>query len=222
MPSITAAALQWQGKGYVFGGPGWPPGDWDCSSFASTVLNEADPGIVLPGGGRWGDAGYPPHEHGPDVAAYASWAGAQTVQAPQPGDLVIWGPNGHIGFYLGPNQMISALNPGLGVRKSGILGNGPGGSSPTEYRRVLGVDGGTGREQVPGGVDVTAAWQALFPKLSLRDLALPAVVIAATIAGSVLLVGLLYLGGTALAGWAAASAGSAAAGAVVSRVRERA
>lgn len=219
MPSITEAALQWQGKGYVFGGPGWPPGDWDCSSFASTVLNEASPGIILPGGGRWGDPGYPPYAHGPVVSGYASWTGAQTVQAPAPGDLVIWGPDGHIGFYLGPDQMISALNPQLGVRKSGILGNGPGGGSPTEYRRVLGVAGGTGREQAPGGVDVTAAWQALFPKLSLRDLVLPGAAVVAAVAAGVLAAGLLYLGGITLAGWAATATGTAAAAAVASRVR---
>lgn len=226
MPSITAAALQYVGKWtYVFGGIPDPPITLvgDCSSFVTTVLSEADTNITLPGGGHWGQPGYPPLSHGPDVADYIAWDGAEDVTylTARPGDLVLWGPNGHIGIYLGPNSMVSALNPSLGVRKGTIFGAGPGGGSPTNYRRVRGVDGGTGSE-VPGagGVDVQAAWDALFPKLSFRDFAVPAVVALVAVAGGVLLVGLLYMGGVALAGYAASQAGTAAAGAVTARVRE--
>lgn len=139
---IVGYALRFRGQGYVFGGPGWPPGNWDCSSFASTVLGRGG-GLRLPGGGRWGDAGYPPHTHGPVVLDYASWAGAQTVPRGLPGDIVVWPgalAGGHMGIVTGPGQMISALNPQLGTIVTPIAGYGPAGITPV-YRRLTGVAG---------------------------------------------------------------------------------
>src|SRR5215471_17844478 len=82
---IAQDAEQYIGLGYVYGGDASQPGVWDCSSFVSYVLGH-DLGLALPGG-RWGEPGFPPTSHGPVVETYASWAGAQTVTAPQVGDL---------------------------------------------------------------------------------------------------------------------------------------
>lgn len=203
--TITAAALLYRGSGYVYGGPGWPPGNWDCSSFVSEVLGR-QLSLTLPGGGKWGSPGYPPNSHGPDVDAYAAWGGAVPVAAGTPGALVMWvgaGPNGHIGICLGPDKMISALNPNYGTAVTPINGYGPGGLSPV-YRRVTGAAGGTGAAGAgTPGVDVTSLWQQLFPKVSWQELALPALVVAAVLAAGVVATGLVLAGGVAGTVWLA-------------------
>lgn len=141
---IAAAGRRYAGQRYVYGGNASSPGDWDCSSFISYVLGH-DLALSLPSG-RWGDPGFPPNSHGPVVVDYSQWAGAVTVTRPEPGDLVIWdglGAGGHIGIYLGPNQMVSALDTRDGTLVSPIAGYGPGGGDPTAYRRVTGLSGGT-------------------------------------------------------------------------------
>ena len=215
--AIVTAALPWEGQGYVFGGPGWPPGDWDCSSFVSEILGR-QLHLQLPGGLRWGTPNAPPNDHGPDVHAYAQWGGAVTVASPAPGDLIIWdgqGGGAHIGIYLGPDQMISALNPSLGVRKSGIAGNGPSGRSPDMYRRVAGVPGSVQTGPGAPAIDVVAAWRSALPGLpGLRGILVPATVVAGLVVGSVLLAGVLYVGGVLLFGVLAAMAGRGAVSAV--------
>ena len=208
--TITSFALQYQGSGYVYGGPGWPPGNWDCSSFVSTVLGRGN-GITLPGGEKWGMPGVPPHEHGPDVEAYAAWGGAVTVTSPSPGDLVVWdgaGPNGHIGIYLGPDEMISALNTASGTKKTPINGYGPSGLTPF-YRRVTGAAGGTGTG--PGGVSVASLWQQALPGLSWKDVVVPAAVVLALLAATAAGVALVSAGAVLAAGTLAARGGQKAA-----------
>lgn len=149
---IARAAERYEGQGYVYGGNASSPGDWDCSSFVSYVLGH-DLGMALPGG-RWGAAGFPPGAHGPVVATYATWTGAQTVGTPAAGDLCIWvglGPDGHIGIAVSGDEMVSALNPSAGVARTPIIGTGPAGA-PLIYRRVTGLAAG-GTDLVP----VTAA-----------------------------------------------------------------
>jgi hypothetical protein len=216
--TITSAALQYQGSGYTYGGPGWPPGNWDCSSFVSEVLGR-QLRLGLPGGGHWGAPGDPPNAHGPDVTAYASWGGAVAVASPSPGDLVIWdgaGPNGHIGIVLGSNEMISALNTSMGTVRTPINGYGPAGLSPV-YRRVTGAPGGS--EAAPGGVDVTSLWQSLFPQLSWRDVLIPAALVAGVIVAAVVVAGGLWAAGTLGLGVAASRAGQKAAAAVTATAR---
>lgn len=116
--AIAAAALKHKGAGYVYGGRADRPGDWDCSSFVSYVLGH-DLGLSLPGG-SWAGPGEPPGSHGPIVSDYRTWAFSAEVAHPQAGDLVIFGPNSHIGIAVSSSQMISALNPELGTVKTAI------------------------------------------------------------------------------------------------------
>lgn len=144
--AIAADAKRYVGKGYVYGGPADRPGDWDCASFVSWVLGH-DLKLPLPGG-RWGQPGFPPHAHGPVVLDYAAWRSARDVPVPQAGDLCCWvgaGPDGHIGIAISASQMVSALNPSLGVEVTPISGTGPA-TAPLVYRRLSGV--------APGGLSL--------------------------------------------------------------------
>lgn len=147
--TISGDALKYAGLGYVYGGTGTRPGDWDCSSFVSYVLGH-DLGLALPGGGHWNAAGYPPHTHGPVVTDYSSWSGAKPVRSPAAGDLCCWvgsGTGGHIGIAISGTRMISALDSSQGTVITPIRGYGPAGA-PLVFRRVTGAPGGAGQ---PGG-----------------------------------------------------------------------
>lgn len=128
---IAAAALAYAGQGYVWGGPADKPGDWDCSSFVSYVLGH-DLGLPLPGGGRYGDPGYPPHAHGPTTLTYMLFGTTVNQGSEQPGDLVVSAE--HMGIVTGGGQMISAQDPQLGTGTGSYPAGFPGG--PPVYRRV--------------------------------------------------------------------------------------
>lgn len=144
--ALASDALTYQGAAYTWGGRADRPGDWDCSSCMSYVLGH-DFGLTLPGGGKYGDPGYPPNSHGPDVASYLAWDGATTLgksEAPQPGDLVLWGPNEHIGMYVGNGSYFSALDTHDGSITTTVAGGG--GSGTPIYRRINGIG------QTPSGI----------------------------------------------------------------------
>jgi cell wall-associated NlpC family hydrolase len=149
--AIARDALRYKGQGYVYGGPASTPGDWDCSSFVSYVLGH-DLKMTLPGGGSYGQPGYPPSSHGPVVVDYAGFGSAVASGQEQAGDLACWvgvGPLGHVGIVTGRGQMISALNPSLGTLVTPIQGTGPAGA-PLVFRRVTGVPGGQYVPPAPG------------------------------------------------------------------------
>lgn len=129
--AISAAALNYSGQGYVWGGPADKPGDWDCSSFVSYVLGH-DLGLALPGGGRYGDPGYPPHAHGPTTLSYMLFGTTVNQGSEQPGDLVVSAE--HMGIVIGGGRMISAQDPQLGTGIGNYPAGFPGG--PPVYRRV--------------------------------------------------------------------------------------
>ena len=136
--AIAADALRYDGLGYVYGGTGSRPGDWDCSSFASYALGH-DLALELPGG-TWAQVTRNGTLHGPVVVTYATWGGAVTIPASAagPGDLVLFvgvGTGGHMGIVLGPDKMISALDTAQGTLITPINGYGPPGA-PVIYRRV--------------------------------------------------------------------------------------
>lgn len=127
---VAAKALTYQGTGYVFGGNASVPGQWDCSSFVSKVLS-GDFGLQLPGGGHWGDAGYPPHAHGPGSTAFMLYGTGVNPLQVRAGDLVV--SVEHIGIAISGTQMISAQQPSTGTRVSGFPAGFPAG--PPVYRR---------------------------------------------------------------------------------------
>jgi cell wall-associated NlpC family hydrolase len=129
--SIANAALKYQGEGYVWGGPADVPGDWDCSSFVSYVLGH-DLGMALPGGGKYGSAGYPPHSHGPTTNDYLLFGEPVNLGSEKPGDLVV--STVHMGIVIGGGGMISAQDPQLGTG-IGTYGSGFPGGTPF-VRRV--------------------------------------------------------------------------------------
>jgi cell wall-associated NlpC family hydrolase len=134
---IAHDALKYQGAGYVYGGKADVPGNWDCSSFVSKVLGQ-DFGMMLPGGGKWGDPGYPPNSHGPGSTAYMLYGTGITLAQIMPGDLIV--STGHIGICIGNGEMISAEDPQYGTR----IGTFPAGfpEGPPVYRRVAGAPAG--------------------------------------------------------------------------------
>jgi cell wall-associated NlpC family hydrolase len=124
--AIANDALKYEGEGYVWGGPADVPGDWDCSSFVSYVLGH-DLAMALPGGGKYGDAGYPPHAHGPTTNDYLLFGTPVNLGSEQPGDLVV--STVHMGVVIGGGGMISAQDPqsgtGIGTYTSGFPGGTP-------------------------------------------------------------------------------------------------
>lgn len=127
---ISNDAQKYVGAGYVYGGNASSVGKWDCSSFVSKVLGE-DFGLILPGGGRWGDPGYPPHSHGPGSTQYMLYGTGVDLSQVIAGDLIV--SVEHIGICIGNGQMISARDPALGTG----IGTFPAGfpSGPPVYRR---------------------------------------------------------------------------------------
>jgi cell wall-associated NlpC family hydrolase len=89
------------GKAYVFGAAG--PSAFDCSGL--TMAAWAQAGVSLP------------HNSG------AQYASGQHVSESElrPGDLVFYySPISHVGMYIGNGQIVNALNPGAGVKVSGL------------------------------------------------------------------------------------------------------
>jgi cell wall-associated NlpC family hydrolase len=118
--AIANDALKYKGAGYVWGGPADRPGNWDCSSFVSYVLGH-DLNYTLPGGGHYGAAGFPPHQHGPTTTTYHGYGKSITRAQVGAGDLVVW-PT-HIGIAISNTTMISARSQTSGTGTSSIDGD---------------------------------------------------------------------------------------------------
>jgi cell wall-associated NlpC family hydrolase len=104
--AVVDLAMSTIGHDYVFGAEG--PNKFDCSGLVYWVFKEAG---ELPriGGSRMG------------ATAYMRWFVSRgrfshDEADARPGDLVVWKNGHHIGIYVGPNQVVSALNERLGVR----------------------------------------------------------------------------------------------------------
>lgn len=127
---IAADALKYIGAGYVFGGNASKVGQWDCSSFVSFILGHEND-LPLPGG-RWGDHGMPPYEHGPTTNDYLLFGKPVAANEVKKGDLVV--NSHHMGIVVTTGSYMSAQTPsagtGLGLYTDGF----PGGSFV--FRRV--------------------------------------------------------------------------------------
>ena len=118
--SVISIAEQYIGHAYHFGGAPGSDGSkpWDCSSFVNFVVG-VRMGKAIPG---YGPGKYKGTVHGPPTGAWAVWDGIQSVTRNNlaPGDIVVWG--GHMGFALGPDRLLSALNPKAGTKEGAIDG----------------------------------------------------------------------------------------------------
>lgn len=126
--AIANQALTYRGDPYVWGGANFPKGG-DCSGLVNDVVGR-DLGMAIPG--------YPTGKftgHGPVTSQWFAWNGAATVAIPdmQAGDLVCWIT--HMGIAISGGQMISALNPSLGVMVTTVAGAAPPGE-PMRIRRL--------------------------------------------------------------------------------------
>lgn len=191
---IAARGLFYVGSRYIYGGamgtvPNRDAGG-DCSGFFNGVVCRdeklAGPGIAA---GSFTGA-----QHGPPVISWATWRGMTTLPKgvpPAAGDACIWpgiGPGGHIGIAVSSTEMVSALNPELGVVKTPIAGNGPAGIS-VMYRRINAaiMNGGTVADSVAAGEAPGGAGGAL---LVLAAGLAPLLLLGAILVGAVV-VGLL-------------------------------
>jgi cell wall-associated NlpC family hydrolase len=129
--AIATYAQRYVGQGYVWGGPADRPGNWDCSSFTSYVLGH-DNGLRLPGGGKYGDPGYPPHDHGPTTVEYQLFGQPLIASQVGPGDLIV--SSTHMGIAVSSTEYVSALNPSAGTKIENWTVGFPGG--PPIFRRV--------------------------------------------------------------------------------------
>lgn len=112
--AIVAVARRYLGKPYKFGGAQNPSVGFDCSGLANWVFGH-DLNYPLPGQSK---PGFDGSSHGPIVMQYWSgWAYAFTIAGPPgPGDLVIYGPNTHMGIAISATQMIHAPDFGQVVK----------------------------------------------------------------------------------------------------------
>ncbi|MCW2846834.1 MAG: hypothetical protein JWR90_808 [Marmoricola sp.] len=98
---VLAYAKSKVGDSYVFGAAG--PSAFDCSGLTMMAWKQA--GVSLP------------HS---SSAQYSSGPHVSESEL-QPGDLVFYySPISHVGLYIGHGQIVNALNPGAGVKISGL------------------------------------------------------------------------------------------------------
>jgi peptidoglycan DL-endopeptidase CwlO len=101
-PGVVGIAMQYLGVPYVWGGAS--PSGFDCSGFTMYVY--AKVGISLP--------------H--NAAMQYGYGSPVSRENLQPGDLVFFNGLGHMGIYIGGNQMIHAPHTGDVVKISALTG----------------------------------------------------------------------------------------------------
>lgn len=111
---IANDALSYQGKlGWVLGGS-MNSGSPDCSGFVNGVVGR-DLKMAIPGVAAGAFDG---SQHGPNSFVWLVWGGVARISRAevQAGDILIWTSGiGHIGFAISNTEMVSDLNPQLGV-----------------------------------------------------------------------------------------------------------
>jgi cell wall-associated NlpC family hydrolase len=129
--AIANDALHYVGDEYVWGASG--PYEFDCSGLVNWCLGH-DLGLPIPGSNSGACSG-----HGPVTGQYMVWSVAPTVPASQiqAGDLVVW-PT-HMGIAISNTEMVSALNPSLGVAVTTIAEAAPTGEGSLMIVRRLGA-----------------------------------------------------------------------------------
>jgi cell wall-associated NlpC family hydrolase len=102
---VVNAALTQLGSAYVFGGT--QPGGFDCSGLVQWAHTQA--GISIP---RTSDA---------------QWAAGVPVSldALQPGDIIVMNGGGHVGLYIGNGMMVHGFTEGEPVQINAVADWGP-------------------------------------------------------------------------------------------------
>jgi cell wall-associated NlpC family hydrolase len=130
---ILAAAKQYIGKPYAWATAN-PYQGFDCSGLVNWVIGH-DLNGPIPGSKLIGGPTFDGKTHGPIVGQWFLTSLCVTVATPAPGDLVIWGPNTHMGIYAGNGQMVDAPDLGQNVKLERVW------SPPTPiYRRYVGIE----------------------------------------------------------------------------------
>ena len=107
---IISIAKAQVGDRYSFAATG--PNSFDCSGFVTYVYREA--GLLDRIGSKRRS-----------VASYYDWfarRGRASRSDRQPGDLIVWGRNKHIGIYIGHGYAVSALVNPYGVKVHPVTG----------------------------------------------------------------------------------------------------
>jgi peptidoglycan DL-endopeptidase CwlO len=91
----VAYAYSKLGCPYVFGGTGPCGSGYDCSGLTQSAWAAA--GVSIP------------------RTSEAQWAGLPHVSSLQPGDIMVFNGAGHVGIYVGNNELIDAPHTGLSV-----------------------------------------------------------------------------------------------------------
>jgi cell wall-associated NlpC family hydrolase len=91
----VAFAYSKLGCPYVFGGTGPCGSGYDCSGLTQAAWAAA--GVSIP------------------RTSESQWAGLPHVSSLQPGDIMVFNGAGHVGIYIGNNQLIDAPHTGLDV-----------------------------------------------------------------------------------------------------------
>lgn len=115
--AVAAAVSKYIGFKYTWGGAN-PQRGFDCSGLDNWAIGH-DLMLSIPGLPR--GTKFDGQNHGPDVAQWLAWSGvAHVTGPPQVGDIVAWGPNAHMGVAVSATDMVSALNPAQGIRRTPI------------------------------------------------------------------------------------------------------
>lgn len=136
---LVAAARQYLGVPYVWGGESLDEGGLDCSGLVLRSLTDL------------GVTGVP------RVARDQATLGTEVPSLDQalPGDLVVLSGGSHIGIYVGDGKMIDAPKPGASVTVRDVY------AQPTTIRRILPQAGAAGAAGTPSTASATALSGAL-------------------------------------------------------------
>lgn len=112
--SLVSAARKYLGVPYSWAAS--LPSGMDCSGLVNLAAGH-DLGWPIPGHPDGKYSG-----HGPIVQDWFIWSGLTTIPASQAaaGDLVIWGPNAHMGIVVAAGRMIDAPTIGDVVKEQSI------------------------------------------------------------------------------------------------------
>ena len=107
---IVALAKDQVGDRYSFAASG--PNSFDCSGFVTFVFRES--GLLDRIGSKRRTVA--------SFYEYFASRGKADKSNPQPGDLIVWGRNKHMGIYVGDGKAVSALVNPYGVTLHSVTG----------------------------------------------------------------------------------------------------